>query len=107
MTHIIIKNLFNKTILANNGTQTALDVIHDNYIDWMHTCGKKGNCTTCKMIVLEGSENLSPLSANENRFRSLNRLAANERLACQTEVRGDIVVEVPAIYKLPHIKYSY
>lgn len=107
MAQIIIKNLFNKVVPVNNHTQTVLDIIHENYIDWMHTCGKKGNCTTCKMIVLEGDKNISHLSAHEKKFRQLDRLGPNERLTCQSNVKGDITIEVPSIYKLPHITYSY
>lgn len=107
MAQIIIKNLYNKVIVVSNNSQTVLDSIHEHYIDWMHSCGKKGNCTTCKMLILEGAENLSQPSRNEMNFMKLKRLSSNERLACQCFVNGDIIVEVPAIYKLPHVQYSY
>lgn len=107
MAQIIIKNLYDKVVVVYNNSQTVLDSIHEHYIDWMHSCGKKGNCTTCKFIVLEGLDNLSPPSRNESKFMKLKRLSPTERLACQCFVNGDITVEVPAIYKLPHVQYSY
>ena len=85
MPKIIVENLFNKTIRAVSNL-TVLDNIHENYMDWMHACGKKGNCTTCKMIVLKGDENLTPFSQPEERFIAIGRLKDHERLACQCKL---------------------
>ena len=106
MSIITIANLNHKKISAHTENTTVLDIIHENYIDWMHTCGKKGNCTTCKMNVIQGMENLSELSRNEEKFRQLGRLKEGERLACQSILKGDITIAVPHMYKLPHLKYS-
>ncbi len=46
-------------------------------------CGGIGLCTTCRVIVLEGAENLSRLTREEKDFRARNLLKENERLACQ------------------------
>ena len=105
MPQIIIENLFN-TNINGDPNLSILDNIHENYIDCMHACGKKGNCTTCKMIILEGSENLTPRSRSEEKFAALGKLSANERLACQCKATGDISVKVPDLYKLPHVEYS-
>ena len=42
----------------------------------MHACGAKGRCTTCRLQVLAGQENLSPLTAAELRYRAAGRLLA-------------------------------
>lgn len=105
MPQIIIENLFNK-IINGDPDLTILDNIHQNYIDWMHTCGKKGNCTSCKMIVVKGANNLSPHTGTEEKFRSLGRLKDRERLACQCKLLGDITIKAPDFYKLPHVQYS-
>ena len=107
MGDIIIKNLNQKKINTAARSPKVIEVIHENFVDWMHACGKKGNCTTCKMIVLEGMQNLGPPTKNEEKFKNQGKLGSNERLACQCELKGDIVVEVPEIYKLPHVTYSY
>lgn len=105
MPQINIENLFNKNI-SGHPDLSILDNIHANLIDWMHACGKKGNCTTCKMIIVKGSENLTPRSRSEEKFAALGKLKANERLACQCKPTGDISVKVPDFYKLPHMDYS-
>jgi 2Fe-2S ferredoxin len=106
MPEIHITNLYERKLISKSQEKTALKLIHENFIDWMHACGKKGRCTTCKMIVLKGMENLSELTEPEKKFRSQNRLAKNERLACQTKVLGDIKIKVAEVNKFPHMDYS-
>jgi uncharacterized 2Fe-2S/4Fe-4S cluster protein (DUF4445 family) len=54
------------------------------------SCGGAGTCGKCKVKILEG----------ECRSASSAKLSAEDwgrgyRLACQTEILGDVVVEVP------------
>lgn len=105
MSKLIIRNLANKSIpLTSN--KSLLKHIQDDYIDWMHACGGKGRCTTCRIHVLEGMENLSPFSAAELKFKNQGRLLENERLTCQSYAYGDILAEVPAECQLPHMHYT-
>lgn len=106
MPKIIIQNLHNKEIFIENGNKNLLDVIHENYIDWMHACGGKGRCTTCKVQVLDGLANFSEESPAELKFRKMGRLEANERLSCQCQISGDIAVKVAPENKFNHIQYS-
>ena len=106
MPQIIIKNLDNRLIASNDSSQPALNIIHDHQIDWMHACGAKGRCTTCKLIVLEGMEGLSEMTAAETKFKDMGRLKPNERLACQTQLLDNIEVKVAEENKFPHIEYS-
>lgn len=106
MAKIQIDNLFGKTIDIDNAGRTLLQHFHDNMLDWMHACGGKGRCTTCKVIVVNGMENLEPLTAAELRYVNLKALKSNERLSCQAKVTGDVVVSAPSEYKLPHVNYS-
>jgi len=62
-------------------------------------CEGRGECDTCAVIVREGATLLSGLTNAERARLSPERLAAGERLACQTKVEraGDLVLEpVPA-----------
>jgi 2Fe-2S ferredoxin len=86
--------------------KSLLKHIQDEYIDWMHACGGKGRCTTCRMHVLEGIENISALSAAELKFKHLGKLQNAERLACQCYALGDILAEVPLPCQLPHMVYT-
>ncbi|MBT1704560.1 2Fe-2S iron-sulfur cluster-binding protein [Chryseosolibacter indicus] len=106
MAKILIRNLFGKMIEVQDRSRTLLQHFHDNRIDWMHACGGKGRCTSCKVIVEQGMENLGDLSVPEQRYRQNNGLKSNERLSCQSKPIGDIVVSAPAFYKLPHVAYS-
>ncbi|HEY0652518.1 MAG TPA: 2Fe-2S iron-sulfur cluster-binding protein [Chryseosolibacter sp.] len=102
---IVIENWKSKTLTINDTTVSLLKHFQNNRLDWMHSCGGKGRCTTCKVIVLEGHEHLSQATPAENRYRAMGALRANERLSCQVRVLGDVKVAVPEEYKLPHIEY--
>jgi 2Fe-2S ferredoxin len=106
MVKITIENLAQKEIAASNRENSIIKLIHSEGIDWMHACGTKGRCTTCKMIVVKGAEHLSPLTAAEISYRKTGMLLSNERLACQAKTSGDIVIRVPEEYKLPHLTYT-
>ena len=105
MARIMIENLFKRTLVAVAG-RTLLKNFQDNAIDWMHACGGKGRCTTCKVIVKEGAEHLEPLTPAEDRYVRDGSLRPNERLACQAKVTGDVTVIAPPEYHLPHMRYS-
>ena len=106
MVKIVIENLAQKELTSFNSTDSILKVLQSASIDWMHACGGKGRCTTCKMIVRKGMENLTPLTPAELRYRSLGQLAENERLACQTKATGDCLIRVPDESKMPHMVYT-
>jgi ferredoxin len=55
-----------------------------------HTCGGEGSCSTCRVAVIAGAGNLSPINIKE----IANCLAPGERLACQARLRGDVTVRV-------------
>lgn len=105
MPRIIVENLASKTIECEDKTETLLQILL-RHTDWMHACGAKGNCTTCKAIVLEGMEHLGERSPAEMKFVKLNKLRDNERLCCQVHVHGDVRIAVADAYKLPHLTYT-
>jgi len=106
MPKLTVQNLDNRQVEVAPG-QTLLRALQADGIDWMHACGAKGRCTTCRIIVREGMEHFSALSASEERYRSNGRLKDNERLTCQcTLEKGEAVGRVPKQTMLPHMKYS-
>jgi 2Fe-2S ferredoxin len=108
MATIVIRNLSDKTIQNPNVSKPLLWVFLENGVDWMHACGGKGRCTTCKAVILKGAENLVRKSPAELRYEGQHQLASNERLCCQAKlIEGDLEVRVPDESKLPHIRYSY
>jgi 2Fe-2S ferredoxin len=102
---IFIKNL-NKSVDIKDPTRTLLHNLQLAHIDWMHACGGKGRCTTCTARVLEGNENTDHYTAAEIRYLTNGALRPEERLACQVVIKGDVVIEVPGEYKLPHLSYT-
>lgn len=106
MVKITIENLAKKEVIGSDGRTSALKLIHESGIDWMHACGGKGRCTTCKMIIMEGMDNLSSISPVEINYREQGQLKDNERLACQTRPLGEVLIRVADEYKLPHISYT-
>ncbi|MBX3235734.1 MAG: (2Fe-2S)-binding protein [Nitrospiraceae bacterium] len=61
-----------------------------------HDCGGNASCTTCRVEVQIGGENLSEIDFDEQDL--LDREALSEpwhRLGCQARVLGDVVVRVP------------
>lgn len=106
MAFIRIVNLFDKNLEVNDFSKPLLRHFHGAGIDWMHACGGKGRCTTCKVIIESGQEHLEPETSAETRYRNMGALSANERLSCQTRIKGDVSVRAPDEYKLPHVRYS-
>jgi ferredoxin, 2Fe-2S len=106
MPKIVIDNLFGKVLEVTEQNKTVLQHFQDNQIDWMHSCGGKGRCTTCKVCVIAGLTSFSPLTAAEERYIQVRALNSNERLTCQARIHDDIIVKAPEEYKLPHMRYS-
>ena len=87
--------------------QTVLQALQASGTDWMHACGAKGRCTTCRVKVLSGMENLSLETAAELKYRAAERLLPDERLTCQcTVLQNEVTVKVPRQVQLPHLKYN-
>ena len=80
-------------------------------LDWAHACGGRGRCTTCRLHLTAGAENLASLTTAEARFQALGRLPAGSRLACQAHLAPDVPpgaelrAVVPAEGQLPHLHY--
>src|SRR5688572_3711802 len=101
MAVIVIKNLEEKTLEVQDFSKTILHHVQENALDWMHACGGKGRCTTCKVVVLKGVENLEPKTEAELRYENQGLIMSNERLACQVKIIGDVTIKVPDEGKLP------
>ncbi|MFH1732501.1 MAG: ASKHA domain-containing protein [Planctomycetota bacterium] len=56
-------------------------------------CGGKGTCGRCRVVISKGAH--AP-NAVEREALSEDDIAKGVRLACQTEIRRDMIIEVPA-----------
>jgi len=73
-----------------------LDAALDNGIDLDHNCGGVCACSTCHVIVVEGMENLSAITEEEEeQLDEAEGLTLDSRLGCQSIIHGDVTVEIP------------
>ena len=106
MALLTIENLHGAAVPVPAGA-TLLAALQAAGHDWMHACGAKGRCTTCRVQVRAGLENLSPPTDAELRYRAAGRLLPHERLTCQARLpAGEVTGRVPDATKLPHVRYG-
>jgi uncharacterized 2Fe-2S/4Fe-4S cluster protein (DUF4445 family) len=87
------------------GTQ-LLQAARSLGVDVDSVCGGRALCGRCQVLVMEGEfpkhgvssqpDHLSPLSAVEQSYAQRRPLPAGHRLSCSTQIRGDLVIDVPA-----------
>jgi 2Fe-2S ferredoxin len=82
--------------------QDVLNALLEGGVEWMHACGGFCNCTTCRIKIEEGQENVSDMEEDEKntlrRFQGEEVLEGPFRLSCQVEVYGDIKISEPDWY---------
>ena len=72
---------------------TILDVSIAHKIPHFRECGGNGRCTTCRVRICDGIENVSPRTQRETEVADALRWDGFTRLACQTRVSGDVTLE--------------
>jgi len=85
-----------KNIEVYEGT-TILEALKRAGINIDTPCGGKGTCGKCKVLVVEGITAASPI---EKKFLSEEKIGKGFRLACQTKLFEDAVIEIPLEIKL-------
>src|SRR6187551_1146183 len=74
--------------------QSILSASLEAGIPHFHACGGNAKCSTCRILILEGAENLSPINKKEASLRSRLPFPTTVRLACQSFViKGDVTIE--------------
>ncbi|WP_309493633.1 ASKHA domain-containing protein [Candidatus Hecatella orcuttiae] len=82
-----------------SSSQTLLDAAKELGVPIESVCGGERWCAKCKVIIERGMENLSPLTLEEKQLLRDEELNSNYRLACCSEIRGDVVALVPEVSK--------
>jgi ferredoxin len=72
--------------------ETVLDAARRADAPIGNSCGSVGVCGRCCVRVIAGAENLSAPTTIELRVSAQRGFAADERLACQAVVMGDVEV---------------
>jgi ferredoxin len=72
---------------------------------WPTVCGGHGSCRTCAMTVESGLENCSPIGDWEAEGLAALRKPLDGvcRLACQTSVSGDVVVNKRGVRRVTDV----
>ncbi len=76
----------------SNLDSSLLDISLKHGIPHMHVCGGHARCSTCRVLVCQGQENMLPRNAAEQALAEQKGLEDNIRLACQARVKGDVTV---------------
>lgn len=57
------------------------------------SCSGDGVCAKCKIIIVEGMENLSTENETESFLRESKGIPKDQRISCQVQVLDDITVD--------------
>lgn len=72
--------------------QTLLAATLAAGVPHVNECGGNARCSTCRVLVIEGSQNLSPRESLEMKLAKRLGFGDDIRLACQAKVRGPVRV---------------
>ncbi|MCF7568140.1 2Fe-2S iron-sulfur cluster-binding protein [Sabulilitoribacter arenilitoris] len=72
---------------------TLLECSITNQIPHIHECGGNGQCTTCRIRVIEGHHNLNTRTQKEQEIARLRKWDPSIRLACQCYAKGNVSIE--------------
>lgn len=67
-----------------------MDAINSASLPLAHACVGMGVCGFCRVMILEGEENLSPIAPAELKILQTVHARPGERLACYARVHGDL-----------------
>ena len=79
-----------KTVSVADPGMTVLDISIAHKIPHLRECGGNGRCTTCRVRICDGIQNVTPREAEVAEARRWDRFT---RLACQARVGGDVTLE--------------
>lgn len=77
------------------GQPSVLEVAIANEIPLNHSCGGMASCTTCRVFIVKGLEQIPPRNELEQEHAAARNWKPVERLACQTTAFDGLVVEIP------------
>jgi len=82
-----------KAMPVADAAMTILDVSIAHKIPHVRACGGHGRCTTCRVRICDGIQNVSARTPREVEVADALRWDGFTRLACQTRVSGDVALE--------------
>lgn len=88
-----IKNGNPIKIETESNEQSLLEIAQENMVEMDSACGGNGVCTTCLVKVVDGAENLTPVTDKEE-VMGMDPENPEYRLGCQCSTNGDCTVEL-------------
>lgn len=76
-----------------NPLLTVLENLLKAGVRHVHACGGNAACSTCRILILEGSQNCRSMTPAEKRLAQRLDLPVHIRLACQTRITGDVTLQ--------------
>lgn len=74
---------------------TVLEATKAAGVDLTSICGGAGKCGKCRIIIEDGISNVNSLTEIEYKFLSNSDISAGYRLACQTVIKGPLLIRIP------------
>ncbi|KIG18441.1 putative bacterial hemeoglobin [Enhygromyxa salina] len=72
---------------------SLLDISLTAGLPHYHACGGQARCSTCRVVVLQGADQLSPRTTAEQKIAERRKWPETTRLACQARVYGPCMVK--------------
>jgi len=88
----IVFEPYGRRVASHKGA-TILDAAQASGLDLRSTCGGRGECGKCRVVVKQGEIKASPF--HDERFLTSQELGQGYHIACQTEILGDLLIDVP------------
>ena len=76
--------------------ETLLEACLNNDIDIDHSCEGGASCGTCRVIIIDGLDNLHQRNSLEQEMADDRSFDPSERLACQTKLISSFKFKLPS-----------
>lgn len=91
----IVTNAGTPVVYESRAGESLLDLALRSGLNMQNDCGGCCSCGTCHVIVKSGAQNLSAQDSGERSvLRSEKAATPSSRLACQSQILGDVTVEI-------------
>lgn len=79
-----------KTFEEDDLSLSLLEIALKHKIPHMHICGGNARCSTCRVVIQQGLENVLPRNEIEKKLAENKGMEDNIRIACQTHIKGPV-----------------
>ena len=83
----------NQEVCVEDQESSLLDISIENKIPHLHECGGSGKCTTCRVRILDGVQNVNPKTRLEKAAADARKWDESIRLACQCYPKGEVKIQ--------------